>query len=191
MQVYCVWNEKGGVGKSAIAYFLASGLSEAGLNVLLLDADRQRSCVRRAQAAIEAGIEHSFRVVTPDDPPENPDILIVDAKGGDSTWLKQADVVFQPTDADYGSIEISEEFRSVLPATAKRIDVMLIDRSKPREREIEAAYPNHFFISRRSVVPRLLAQGGTPFRHELDKAERSGLTETRDEFINLIGRISK
>ena len=40
MKIYAVWNEKGGVGKSAIAYFLASGLSEAGLKVLLLDADR-------------------------------------------------------------------------------------------------------------------------------------------------------
>lgn len=191
MQIYAVWNEKGGVGKSAIAYFLASGLAEAGLNVLLLDADRQKSCVRRYLAAKESGIEHSFRVVTPDDAPENPDILIVDVKGGDSTWLKKANVVFQPTDADLGSIEISEEFREVLPPEAKRIDVMLIDRAKPREREIEAAYPNHFFISRRSVVPRLLAQGGTPFRHELDKSERSGLVETRDEFINLIRRISQ
>lgn len=191
MKIYCVWNEKGGVGKSAIAFFLASGLSEVGLNVLLLDADRQKSCVRRAQAAKEAGLEHPFRVVTPDDPPENPDILIVDAKGGDSSWLKKANVVFQPTDADLGSIAISEEFRDVLPPTAKRIDVMLIDRAKPREREIELAYPDHFFISRRSVVARLLAQGGTPFRHRLDVSERSGLPETRLEFINLIRRISK
>lgn len=191
MKIYCVWNEKGGVGKSAIAFFLASGLSEAGLNVLLLDADRQKSCVRRAQAAREAGIQHPFRVVTPDDPPENPDILIVDAKGGDSSWLKKADVVLQPTDADYSSIAISQEFRDVLSPAAKRIDVMLIDRSKPREREIEAQYPEHFFISRRSIVPRLLAQGGTPFRHGLDKAERSGLVETRDEFIKLIRKVYK
>lgn len=192
MKIICVWNEKGGVGKSATAFFVASGLAEAGRDVLLLDADRQQSCVRHAKNAIANGIAHPFRVVTPDDAPEDPDILVVDVKGGDSSWLKKADVIVQPVDADRTSIAISEEFRRLLPGSAARIDVLLVDRSKAREREIEASTAGNFLvIGKRSIVPRLLSQGSTPFRHALKKSERHALTETRNDFIQLIKRISK
>ena len=192
MKIICVWNEKGGVGKSATAFFIASGLAEAGRDVLLLDADRQQSCVRHATNAKNSGISHPFRVVTPTDAPENPEILVVDVKGGDSTWLRRADVIIQPVDADRTSIAISEEFRGLLPASAKRIDVLLVDRSKPREREIESDVRGRFLvIGRRSIVPRLLAQGGSPFRHALQKSERHALTDARSDFIKLIKVVSK
>lgn len=79
MKVISVWNEKGGVGKSTIAFHLAGAAVAKGLSVLLIDKDApQNSCYDMAQDG-----HVSFEVVTeqPETKP-NVDIVVVDMAPG-------------------------------------------------------------------------------------------------------------
>ena len=90
MKVISVWNEKGGVGKSTIAFHLAGAAVAKGLRVLLIDEDSpQNSCYEMAQDG-----HVSFDVVT-EQPKTRPDvdIVIIDmAPGVDK--LPRGNIVF-------------------------------------------------------------------------------------------------
>ena len=192
MKIIAVWSESGGVGKSTTAWFLASGLAEVGHDVLLLDTDRQRMCVRHAASALKNGIVHPFEVVTPDDEPREAGVLVVDCGGGDDSWLVRADVVVLPVRPTVQGVAVGESFRSLIPATARRIDVAVIDRRHPVHKvlEPELVARGYLVVRLRAMATQLTDVGGPPFRHPFPTT-RSGLADLRADYIPIITEAAK
>ncbi len=193
MRIIAVWSESGGVGKSTMAWFIASGLAEIGHDVLLLDTDRQRMCVRHAAAAKAHGIVHPFDVVTPDDEARDAGVLVVDCGGGDDSWLERADVVVLPTRPTRHGVDVAQSFRSLIPATARCIDVAIVDRRHPVHKALEPELVKRGFqiVRLRSLATELCDVGATPFRHALPASRRSSLSELRADFIPIITEAAK
>ena len=193
MKIIAVWSESGGVGKSTTAWFIASGLAEIGHDVLLLDTDRQRMCVRHAAAAKSNGLDHPFDVVTPDDESRDAGVLVVDCGGGDDSWLERADVVVLPTRPTRHGIDVAHTFRPLIPASARCIDVAIVDRRHPVHKalEPELVERGYYIVRLRSLATELCDNGATPFRHALPASRRSTLSDLRADFIPIISEAAK
>ncbi|SAL01641.1 partition protein [Caballeronia pedi] len=96
--VITVGMEKGGPGKTTIATNLAVTCVIAGMRVLLVDADKQRTTATWAEGRRDKGIEPPITCVEKTgkcgrdiaELAENYDVVIVDAGGHDSIELRQA-----------------------------------------------------------------------------------------------------
>lgn len=120
MPIFIVGGQKGGTGKTTVATNLAVALARAGRDVLLVDADRQRSASRwsnRRQAHPELATVHTteqsgklyhpilgFAARYQD--------IIVDAGGHDSVELRSAlgaaDHLYSPVQASQADLETLE-----------------------------------------------------------------------------------
>lgn len=96
-RIYLVGSEKGGVGKTTIAFNLAVLRVKAGYSVLLVDADKQASSAMWASLRTEAGnqpplvcVQKQFKIGSDLLQLKENYEVIVDAGGADSVELRQA-----------------------------------------------------------------------------------------------------
>lgn len=105
-------NEKGGVGKTTITRNLAVACALAGMDVVLVNADRQKSLIRWLETRNQNGIEPSIPGVEMSgrcgksilDLASRAEVVIVDTAGHDSSELREAaliaDIWLVPTSVD-------------------------------------------------------------------------------------------
>lgn len=117
MPIYIIGGQKGGTGKSTVAVNLAVALGRAGRDVLLVDADRQRTASRWADRRsadstlqpVNATERTGKLFHTLDDFSRRYDDVIVDAGGHDSvelrTALAVADHLYSPVQASQADLE--------------------------------------------------------------------------------------
>jgi chromosome partitioning protein len=117
MPIFTIGGQKGGTGKSTVASNLAVALQRAGRDVILVDADRQRTASRWVgrrhtdSALRRLGIAEStgdlFHAL--DDYSRRYDDVIVDAGGHDSVELRTAlvisDHLYSPVQASQADLE--------------------------------------------------------------------------------------
>lgn len=117
MPIYIIGGQKGGTGKSTVAVNLAVALQRAGRDVLLVDADRQRTASRWAArrgadptlTPVNATERTGKLFHTLGDFGQRYDDVIVDAGGHDSvelrTALVAADHLYSPVQASQADLE--------------------------------------------------------------------------------------
>lgn len=117
MPIFIIGGQKGGTGKSTVATNLAVALVRAGRDILLVDADRQRTASRWAERRAADGsltivrhTELSGKLFHPlGDYSRRYDDVIVDAGGHDSVELRTgivaADHLYSPVQASQADLE--------------------------------------------------------------------------------------
>ncbi len=133
MKVLC-GQQKGGVGKSTLAGNIAVGLAKRGQRVILLDTDKQQTCVkwgsRRKLANIEPEIAYATLMGKKGDTTEfvgtfdalensgNFDYCLIDAGGRDNRALRLAlfvaNVLIAPCLPSQADVESLEEFDTLV-----------------------------------------------------------------------------
>lgn len=121
MSIIVVGTEKGGVGKSTVAFNLAAYLAQRG-KVLLVDTDTQRTSVKWDEARQEMGLEKKFDVIGMTVKPANfivdhaskYDAVVVDVGARDyealGNFCRIADLVIAPTKVGQGDLESTVDF---------------------------------------------------------------------------------
>lgn len=118
MRVVAIINQKGGAGKSTTAMNLAAALSAAGLTVLVVDIDPQKTATDWSQRAESLGTPLAFEVVPETDPAVLGrireaafDIVIVDTPGNLENMptlqevMKEADFAVMPTEPAFAAMK--------------------------------------------------------------------------------------
>jgi chromosome partitioning protein len=110
-------NEKGGVGKSRLATILAALAASDGVDVILLDADKQAASMSWCSARQAHGVEPLFPVLAPsvkaareiESLGEKYQLVVVDVAGGGyqtiDECVQMADLVIVPCGADQSEVE--------------------------------------------------------------------------------------
>lgn len=101
MSIVSIWNAKGGVGKTTCAVNLASGLTERGYTVLLIDLDDQLSSWKLHQ---RGDFKWDCEKETPDNKPKH-DFIIFDYPPAQTKVPSGSIVIvpFAPSKIDYDS----------------------------------------------------------------------------------------
>ncbi len=127
MSIIVVGAEKGGVGKSTMAFNLAAYLAQSG-KVLLVDTDTQRTSVKWDEARQEVGLEKVFDVIGMTvkpasfivDQASKYDAVIVDVGARDydalGNFARIADLVIAPTKVGQGDLESTVDFSQAMKA---------------------------------------------------------------------------
>jgi chromosome partitioning protein len=125
MSVIVVGAEKGGVGKSTIAFNLAAYLAKTG-RVLLVDTDTQRTSLKWDEARQEMGLDKVFDAIGMTVKPASfiveqaskYDAVIVDVGARDyealGNFAKVADLVIAPTKVGQGDLESTVDFSQAM-----------------------------------------------------------------------------
>ncbi len=98
MKIISLWDEKGGCGKSTLAWALAGAAVNQGLKVLLIDEDPQASCMMLAG---DNNVDFKTVDQWPSDKP-NVDLVIVDMAPNTNTIPSGSVILpYQPTRLSY------------------------------------------------------------------------------------------
>lgn len=182
MKIISVWNEKGGVGKSTLAFNLAGAASAKGLKVLLIDEDNpQHSCLELAQDG-NAGFEvvATEPNVKPNVDFDGVDLLIFDMSPGVDV-LPRGNIVI-PYQPNRLAFKATEKHFSRLEQIGKVVRVMSqVDTriSKHRDFALEQRKHGAKQITYWAVYERATNEGRTIFDPALNRC--GNVSKARNE----------
>lgn len=162
MPIYIIGGQKGGTGKSTVAVNLAVALQRAGRDVLLVDADRQRTASRWADRRsadsslppVNATERTGKLFNTLDDFGRRYDDVIVDAGGHDSVELRTALVA---ADHLYSPVQASQADLETLATMSELVEEASALNSRLRAHLLLTRTPTHPTVSDTRDALELLA----------------------------------
>jgi len=173
-RIFCVANQKGGVGKTTTALNLAAGLAKAGCRTLLAAIDQKRSAVLAEHLAASLSV---YDYVLIDCPPSLGPLT--------QTALASANEVLMPIQCEFfamdGLAQMIETIRSVMIRQAGRLQfggivLTMVDHTLEVTAEVDQEVREFFGdIVFQTVIPRDVAVSEAPSHglSVLDYAPRS------------------
>lgn len=175
MHIVVIANSKGGSGKSTLAINLAVAAHLAGLKVMLVDCDPQKTVTDWAglrEREEPRVVAHDLR-----DLPglfaaarrENYDLVLVDVAGRDNAALyglfRQVDFVLVPSAPFNVELRVTKTVRRMVDSAGRQSRIVLVRTTDPQARRTRSAiedHPDHFApVALRYLVayPDSYAQG--------------------------------
>ena len=184
MKIVSLWDEKGGCGKSTLAFMLAGAASVRGQKVLLIDDDPQCTCYMLAQ---DKNIDFSVVNAWPQDAPDC-DLVIVDMAPNTNDTPKGVVILpYQPTRISYSVA--AKHIPSLVKAADGLVEVVtMVDKRKANHRDF-VQDSDAMVVASRSVYERVTNEGRTVFDPIVKNW--SGVREARKELNLLLDEVLK
>lgn len=178
MKIISLWDEKGGCGKSTLAWCLAGAATHRGLKTLLIDEDPQGTCIMLSQ---DENVDFSVVAAFPEQQPDV-DLIIVDMPPNTNTMpLGTVILPYQPTRV---SFSVASKHKQRLSENCDKVIELIIQVDTRKENHKNFVKNNPALQMRnRSVYERVTNDAASLFSKEFKNL--SGAREARKE-INLI-----
>ncbi len=184
MKIISLWDEKGGCGKSTLAFMLAGAACTRGKRVLLIDDDPQRTCYMLAQ---DNNVNFTVVDAWPSEVPDC-DVVVVDMAPNTNDIPKGIVILpYQPTRVSYS---VAAKHIPKLTQIADRLVevVTMVDKRKKNHRDFMAG-SNALMMASRSAYERVTNEGRTVFDPVVKNW--SGVREAKKELNVLLNEVLK
>lgn len=185
MKIVSFWDEKGGCGKSTLAFMLAGAAAAKGLSVLLVDDDPQGTCY---MLSLDNNIDFKVCMGWPEEPPENTDLVIVDM--APNTNDVPAGIVILPYQPTRVSYSVAAKHIPALKEKSERlIEVITMADIRIRDHKDFCLTNKALKVASRSVYQRATNNGTTIFSPMMENV--SDCRKARKEINALLTEVLK
>lgn len=190
MQLFAIWNPKGGVGKSTLSVNLASYFANENQRTLLIDLDPQRSVYSLSKNGVVRTDDPigGFKIVY-EQPLSKPDADIVIVDHPPVHTLPKPAILIMPTSLDpfswASTVAAAKDARGhgrKVVIVANRVDVNRKEEAEALS-VLKKMHPDTIVIRSRSIYPRVIGMRKSIFDEDLRNLY--GVREARAEISNL------
>lgn len=153
MHIVVIANSKGGSGKSTLAINLAVAAHLAGLKVMLVDCDPQKTVTDWAEMRSQAEprvVSRALRdlsAVFAEARKEKYDLVLVDVAGRDNAALfglfRQVDFVLVPSAPFNVELRVTKTVRRMVDSAGRQSRIVLVRTTDPQARRTRSAIVDH------------------------------------------------
>lgn len=185
MKIVSLWDEKGGCGKSTLAFMLAGAAAAKGLSVLLVDDDPQGTCY---MLSLDNKVDFKVRLGWPVNQPENVDLVIVDmAPNTNDIPVGVVVLPYQPTRISYAVA--AKHIPTLKLKSSRLIEVITMVDARIRDHRDFCLTNKALKVGSRNVYQRATNNGSTIFSPMMKNA--SACAKARKEINALLNEVLK